>query len=130
MATLHVLNLNFFLVDAVAIAAAAANVLSCRNFPFIILDGHSPTNLANSSTSWKFPFLANSSTHQNGLFWKCVELARFADICQHGLLGLTRLADIRQPGLLGLARLAKGNFGKFYANLENLASLANLASVG
>jgi hypothetical protein len=38
-----------------------------------------------------------------------------------------RLADIRQAELRRFARLAKGEFGKFYANL---ASLANLASVG
>jgi hypothetical protein len=82
--------------------------------------------------------LANSSTHQNGIFWKC---ARLADIWQPGLLGLARLANIRQPVLLrltrladirqtilrGLARLVKGKFGNFYANLANLA---NLASVG
>ena len=48
----------------------------------------------------------------------------FIDICQPGLLGLARLADIRQTILQGLARLKKG---KFYVNL---ASLANLASVG
>jgi hypothetical protein len=62
------------------------------------------------------PFLANSSTRQNGLFRKCA--------------GLARLADIRQPGLLGLARLAKAKFCKYYASLAGLASLANLASVG
>ncbi len=62
------------------------------------------------------PFLANSSTRQNGLFRKCVGLTRLA-----------RLADIRRAVLRGLARFAKGEFGKFYANL---ASLANLASVG
>ncbi len=72
------------------------------------------------------PFLANSSTRQNGLFQKCVRLARLADICQPGLLGLARLADIRQPSLLGLARLMKAKFCNYYANL---ASLANLASV-
>ncbi len=38
MATLHVLNLNFFELIAVAIAAAAANVLSCWILPFIILE--------------------------------------------------------------------------------------------
>jgi hypothetical protein len=70
------------------------------------------------------PFLANLSTRQNGLFRKCAGLA---DICQPGLLGLARLADIRQHSLLGLARLAKAKFCKYYANL---ASLANLVSVG
>ena len=54
-------------------------------------------------------------------------LARLADIQQAVLRGLARLADIRQAVLRGLARLAKGKFGEFYANL---ASLANLASVG
>jgi hypothetical protein len=61
-------------------------------------------------------FLANSSTCQNCLFWKC---ARLADIHQPGLLGLARLADIRQPGLLGLARLAKAKFCKYSAKLAN-----------
>jgi hypothetical protein len=75
------------------------------------------------------PFLANSSTRQNGLFWKCAGLARLANIRQPGLLGLTRLADICQPSLLGLARLAKANFCKYYANLANLASLASLANL-
>ena len=54
-------------------------------------------------------------------------LARLADIRQVVLRGLAKLANIRQAVLRGLARLAKGEFGKFYANL---ASLANLASVG
>jgi hypothetical protein len=76
------------------------------------------------------PFLANSSTRQNGLFQKCAGLARLADIHQPGLLGLARLADIRQPSLLRLARLAKAKFCKYYVNLPSLASLANLASVG
>ena len=51
------------------------------------------------------PFLANSSTRQNGLFEKLVALAKFAYIPQPSLLGLARLVDIRQPVLLGLARL-------------------------
>jgi hypothetical protein len=76
------------------------------------------------------PFLANSSTRQNGLFGKLVGLAKFAHIRQPGLLGLARLADIRQPSLLRLARLAKAKFCKYYVNLASLASLANLASVG
>jgi hypothetical protein len=76
------------------------------------------------------PFLSNLSTHQNGLFGKLVGLANFAHICQPVLLGLTRLVDIHQTILRGLARLATGKFGEFYANLVNLASLANLASVG
>jgi len=58
------------------------------------------------------PFLANSSTRQNGLFEKLVGLAKFAFIRQPGLLGLARLADIRQPSFLGLARLAKAKFCK------------------
>ncbi len=80
------------------------------------------------------PFLANSSTRQNGLFRKCVGLARLADIFQAKsrrladirravLRGLARLADIRQAVLRGLARLEKGEFGKFYANLASLASV-------
>ncbi len=76
------------------------------------------------------PFLANSNTRQNGLFGKLVGLAKFAHIRQPVSLGLARLVDIRQTILRGLARLAKGNFGKFYVNLANLASMANLASVG
>jgi hypothetical protein len=75
------------------------------------------------------PFLANSSTRQNGLFGKLAGLAKFAHICKPVLLGLARLVDIRLTILQGLARLAKGKFGKFYANVANLASLANLASV-
>ncbi len=89
-------------------------------------NGYSPANLA------------NSSTRQNGRLQKYARLARLADIrqavlrglaeiCQVVLRGLARLADIRQAVLRGLARLAKGKFGKCYANL---ASLANLASVG
>ncbi len=54
-------------------------------------------------------------------------LTRLAKIRQAVLRGLARLADIRRAMLGGLARLAKGKFGKYYANL---ASLANLASVG
>ncbi len=76
------------------------------------------------------PFLSNSSTRQNGLFRKCVGLARLTDICQAVSRGLAKLADIRKAVLRGLAKLAKGEFGKFYANLASLASLANLASVG
>jgi hypothetical protein len=90
------------------------------------------------------PFLSNSSTRQNGLFRKCVGLARLADIrqavsrglarladiCRAVLHGLAKLADIRQAMLRGLARLVKGEFSKFYANLASLVSLANLASVG
>jgi hypothetical protein len=87
------------------------------------------------------PFLANSSTRQNGHFGKLAGLDTFADICQSVLAGLDTFADIRQPvlvgldtfadipqpSLLGLARLAKAKFCKYYANL---ASLANSASVG
>ncbi len=76
------------------------------------------------------PFLANSSTHQNGHFGKLAGLDTFADIRQPVLAGLDTFADIRQPSLLGLARLAKAKFCKYYANLASLASLANLASVG
>jgi hypothetical protein len=64
-------------------------------------------------------------------------LARLADICQavlRGLArldnsrravlrGLARLADTRQAVLRRLAKLAKGEFGKFYANLASLASV-------
>ncbi len=56
-------------------------------------------------------------------------LARLDDIRRAVLRGLTRLADTRQAVLRGLARLAKGEFGKFYANLASLAGLANLARV-
>jgi hypothetical protein len=75
------------------------------------------------------PFLANSSTRQNGHFGKLAGLDTFADICQPVLVGLDTFIDIRQTILLGLARLAKGKFGDFYTNLANLVSLANLASV-
>jgi hypothetical protein len=54
-------------------------------------------------------------------------LARLNNIPQALLRGLDRLADTRQALLRGLARLAKGKFGIFYVNL---ATLANLASVG
>ena len=101
-------------------------------------NGYSPANLANSSTRAK---LAVASTRQNARFLKCARLARLADIRQAVLRGLARLADIRrivlrglarladicQAVFCGLARLAKGEFGEIYANL---ASLANLASVG
>ena len=73
------------------------------------------------------PFLANSSTRQNGLFGKLVGLAKLVDIRQPVLVGLDTFADIRQTSLLGLARLAKAKFCKYYANLASLASLANLA---
>ena len=69
-------------------------------FRFKLSNGYSPANLA------------NSSTRQNGLFEKLVGLAKFAFICQPGLLGLARLADICQPSFLGLARLAKAKFCK------------------
>ncbi len=75
------------------------------------------------------PFLANSSTHQNGHFGKLAGLDTFADIRQPVLVGLDTFVDICQTILLGLARLAKGKFGDFYTNLANLVSLANLASV-
>ncbi len=52
------------------------------------------------------PFLANSSTRQNGLFWKCVGLARLADIRQAVSRGLARLTDICRAVLRGLAKLA------------------------
>jgi hypothetical protein len=90
-------------------------------FGFYLSNGHSLANLANSSTC------------QNGLFRKCVGLARLADIRRAVLRGLARLADIRRAILRGLARLAKGKFGECYVNLASLASLAslaNLASVG
>ena len=54
-------------------------------------------------------------------------LARLAGIRQAVLRGLARLDDIHLAMLRGLARLAKGKFGEIYANL---ASLANLVSVG
>ncbi len=83
------------------------------------------------------PFLASASTPQNGHFWKYARLASLADIRQthyRGLARLARLADIRQAVYRGLARLAdicqtvyrglgKGEFGKFYASLANLANV-------
>ncbi len=47
-------------------------------------------------------------------------LARLADIRRAVLRGLAWPADIRQAVLRGLARLAKGEFGKFYANLARV----------
>jgi hypothetical protein len=100
--------------------------------------------LSNSSTRRKFAIFGEFEYSPKWPFWKCVGLARLADIpraVSRGLArladirravlrGLAKLADIRQAVLRGLARLAKGEFGKFYANLVSLASLANLASVG
>ena len=59
------------------------------------------------------PFLANSSTRQNGHFGKLAELDTFANIRQPVLVGLYTFADIRQPSLLGLARLTKAKFCKY-----------------
>jgi hypothetical protein len=72
-------------------------------------------------------FLASASTRQNGRFRKYARLARLANIRQAVLRGLARITNIRQAVLRGLARLVKGEFGECYTNL---ASLANLASVG
>ena len=72
------------------------------------------------------PFLANSSTRQNGHFGKLAGLDTFSDIRQPVLTGLDTFPDIRQPVLvgldtfvdicqpsfLGLARLAKAKFCK------------------
>jgi hypothetical protein len=77
-----------------------AKVKIKKLFAFKLSNVYSPANLA------------NSSTRQNGLFEKLVGLAKFAYICQPGLLGLARLADIHQPSFLGLARLAKAKFCK------------------
>jgi len=85
------------------------------------------------------PFLANSSTRQNGHFGELAGLDTFADIRQPVLVGLNTFDNIRQPTLpgldtsvdirqtilQGLSRLAKG---KFYVNLVNLANLASLAN--
>ncbi len=67
------------------------------------------------------PFLSNLSTRQNGLFRKCVGLARLADIRQAVSRGLSRLADIRRAVLRGLAKLADIR----QAVLRGLARLAN-----
>ncbi len=48
------------------------------------------------------PFLADSSTRQNGHFGKLAGLDTFADICQPVLVGLDTFVDIRQPTLVGL----------------------------
>jgi hypothetical protein len=48
------------------------------------------------------PFLANSSTRQNGHFGKLVRLDTFADIRQPVLVGLNTFVDICQPVLVGL----------------------------
>ncbi len=69
------------------------------------------------------PFLANSSTCQNGLFGKLVGLAKFVYIRQPGLLGLAKFVHIRQPVLLGLARLAD-------IHQPVLLGLARLAGLG
>ena len=52
------------------------------------------------------PFLANSSTRQNGHFGKLAGLDTFANIRQPVLVGLDTFVDIRQPTLLALAILA------------------------
>jgi hypothetical protein len=78
------------------------------------------------------PFLANSSTRQNGHFGKLAGLDTFANIGHPTLPGLDTFTRHSPTILLGLARLAKGKFGNFYtdlANLANLVNLANLASV-
>jgi hypothetical protein len=69
------------------------------------------------------PFLANSSTRQNGHFGKLAGLDTFADIGHPTLPGLNTFARHSPTILLGLARLAKGKFGNFYTNLANLASV-------
>ncbi len=53
------------------------------------------------------PFLANSSTRQNGLFRKCVRLARLADIRQAVSRGLARLADIFEKNVTRLDTFAQ-----------------------
>ena len=60
MATLHVLNLIFFKLIVVAIAAAAANVLSCWILPFIILDEY--LGLWNNIIGDHFKLLVRSGT--------------------------------------------------------------------
>jgi hypothetical protein len=65
-----------------------------------VSNGYSPANLANSSTCQKFAIFGKFEYCQNGLFEKLVGLAKFAFICQPGLLGLARLANIRQPSFL------------------------------
>ena len=72
------------------------------------------------------PFLANSSTRQNGHFGKLAGLDTFADIGHPTLPGLDTFARHSPTILLGLARLAKGKFGNFYTNLANLANLASV----
>ncbi len=64
-------------------------------------NGHSQANLA------------NSSTHQNGHFWKYARLARLADIRQTVYQGLVRLAkqfteyspDLRKVSLASVMRI-------------------------
>ncbi len=51
------------------------------------------------------PFLANSSTRQNGHFGKLVGLDTFADIRQPVLVGLDTFVDICQP-VLGRVAIA------------------------
>ena len=123
----------------IALAQGFSNFFVLR-----LSNGYSPANLANSSTRQKFavfgeweyspkrPFSEIRETRQTRPIRQAVlrVLARLADIRQTVLRGLARLANIRQAVLRGLARLAKGKFGECYANLGNLASLANLASVG
>jgi hypothetical protein len=66
------------------------------------------------------PFLANSSTRQNGHFGKLAGLYTFADIGHPTLPGLDTFARHSPTILLGLARLAKGKFGNFYTNLASV----------
>ena len=104
---------------------------------------HSPSRVARTrQTRERRVWRVLREFNESGKFGEC-RLDRFIhikyvicaknDLSYHACLrravlrGLARLIDIRQAVLHGLARLAKSKFGKCYANL---ASLANLASVG
>jgi hypothetical protein len=88
-------------------------------------NGHSPANLANSSNRQKFAIFGEFEYSPKWPFWKCVGLARLAEICQVVLRGLARLADIRRAVLRGLAKLAniRQTIYRVLARLPRLADI-------
>ncbi len=74
-------------------------------------NGHLPANLS------------NSSTRQNGHFGKLVRLDTFARHLPTIFPGLDTFAQHSPTIFPGLDTFAKGEFGDFYTNLANLASV-------
>ena len=70
-------------------------------------NGYLPANLANLSTRQKFAIFGEFEYSPKWPFWKCVGLARLAEICQVVLRGLAKLANIRQTIYRVLARLPR-----------------------